>query len=88
MGERVGSPHPAKGGETDAPGPGAHWTTLPQYFKANGYQVYGSGKTFHPNRPMNNDLPLSWTSYDNGQPQHLFRLTNAVRTPSWSNQTC
>jgi hypothetical protein len=23
-----------------------------------------AGKTFHPNRPMNNDLPLSWTSYD------------------------
>ena len=85
VGEWVASPHPAKGGETDAPGAGAHWTTLPQYFKANGYQVYGSGKTFHPNRPMNNDLPLSWTSYDNGQPQRLFRLTNAVRTPS-SNQ--
>ena len=49
--------------EDTTPGRGANWTTMPQYFKQNGYQVYGTGKTFHPNRPVNNDLPLSWTAY-------------------------
>ena len=45
------------------PGAGANWTTLPGYFKAHGYQVYGSGKLFHPNRPRNNDLPQSFDDY-------------------------
>ena len=49
--------------ELTAPGNGANWTTMPQYFKQHGYQVYGTGKLYHPNRPMNNDLPLSWTDY-------------------------
>eukprot|EP01051_Picozoa_sp_SAG22_P009529 SAG22_NODE_800_length_7109_cov_47.259058_5_plen_279_part_00 len=48
------------------PGRGANWTTMPQYFKNMGYQVYGAGKTYHPNRPMNNDLPLSWNAYGGG----------------------
>lgn len=46
--------------------------------------MYGSGKTFHPNRPLNNDLTRSWTSYDqeipgdrnmscnNGNPKYAF----------------
>lgn len=49
--------------EDTAPGNGANWTTMPQYFKNHGYQVYGTGKLFHPNRPANNDVPLSWTDY-------------------------
>eukprot|EP00911_Craspedida_sp_UC1_P002351 UC1_evm1s1764 len=50
------------------PGNGANWTTMPGYFKQHGYQVYGSGKLFHPNRPLDNDMPLSWTSYDDEMP--------------------
>jgi hypothetical protein len=30
--------------------------------------VYGSGKTYHDNRPVNNDLARSWTSYDDEIP--------------------
>ena len=57
--------------EDTRPGRGADWTTLPQYFKQHGYQVYGTGKLFHPDRPMNNDLPKSWTEYaKNGHGQH------------------
>ena len=47
-----------------------------------GYQVYGTGKTFHPNRPVNNDLPRSWTSYDQGADLRNMvraRITNARR---------
>ena len=54
--------HP--GSEGAGPGNGASWFTLPGYFKAHGYQVFGSGKTFHTDRPINNDLAHSWTSYD------------------------
>lgn len=28
--------------------------------------MYGTGKAYHPNRPENNDLERSWTSYDMG----------------------
>lgn len=30
--------------EDTGPGNGAKWTTMPQYFKEHGFQVYGSGK--------------------------------------------
>ena len=39
-----------------------------QDFKLKGYNVYGSGKTFHPDRPVNNDLGRSWSRYDNEIP--------------------
>jgi len=40
---------------------GANWTTLPQYFKQQGYLTYASGKLYHPAHPPNNDYPQSWT---------------------------
>eukprot|EP00041_Stephanoeca_diplocostata_P024992 m.644277 g.644277 ORF g.644277 m.644277 type:complete len:649 (+) comp22647_c0_seq16:193-2139(+) len=43
------------------PGPGANWTTLPGYFKQNGYYTTSSGKVFHPQLPANLDFPQSWS---------------------------
>ncbi len=40
---------------------GADWTTMPGYFKQNGYFTTGAGKLFHPGSPKNNDYPTSWT---------------------------
>lgn len=40
-------------------GIGENWTSLPQYFKKNGYLTLGVGKLFHPNLPPNYDPP-SW----------------------------
>ena len=40
---------------------GPDWTTLPGYFKKNGYWVTGVGKTFHPGSPPNYDFPQSWS---------------------------
>ena len=42
---------------------GKNWTSLPQFFKNHGYNTIGLGKLYHPGRPYNNDMPLSWTSY-------------------------
>ena len=62
--------------ETDV---GAHWVSLPQYFKSNGYLTLGGGKLFHPasaseNVGMhNNDYPESWTEsfpYFDNQPSN------------------
>lgn len=41
-----------------------NFTTLPQYFKSNGYYTYASGKIFHPGVSSNNtdDYPESWTA--------------------------
>jgi hypothetical protein len=40
---------------------------MPGYFRSHGYQVYGSGKLFHPNLPPNNDVALSFTDYSDGE---------------------
>lgn len=39
---------------------GGNFTTIPQYFKENGYLSAGMGKIFHPGHASNNDDPLSW----------------------------
>ncbi|XP_065191322.1 iduronate 2-sulfatase-like [Sycon ciliatum] len=41
---------------------GQNWTTLPQYFKDNGYFSTGVGKLFHPLLPPNGDPP-SWSDF-------------------------
>lgn len=40
-----------------------NFTTLPQYFKDNGYTTYSIGKIFHPGVSSNNndDYPFSWS---------------------------
>lgn len=40
---------------------GEKWTTLPEFFKQQGYETLGHGKLYHPNKPQNNDEPYSWT---------------------------
>ena len=35
---------------------------IPQWFKRNGYHVYGGGKIYHPNHPPQNDNPFSWSA--------------------------
>ncbi|XP_071099564.1 iduronate 2-sulfatase-like [Haliotis cracherodii] len=41
---------------------GGNFTTLPQYFKQNGYRTMGIGKIFHPGMAASgNDDPISWT---------------------------
>ena len=38
-----------------------NFTTLPQYFKENGYISLAMGKIFHPGHTSGNDDPVSWT---------------------------
>jgi iduronate 2-sulfatase len=41
---------------------GGNFTTIPQYFKEQGYRTAGFGKIYHPGKGGgNNDIPLSWT---------------------------
>lgn len=50
------------------PGVGAHWDSMPQYFKKHGYMTAGTGKVYHPGEPPDND-PASWTEPYNPQGQ-------------------
>lgn len=40
---------------------GGNFTTLPEYFKQNGYITAGMGKIFHPGHASGHDDPVSWT---------------------------
>ena len=40
---------------------GGNYTTIPEYFKMNGYKSIGMGKIFHPGHASDNDDPPSWT---------------------------
>ncbi|XP_046566220.1 iduronate 2-sulfatase-like [Haliotis rubra] len=40
---------------------GGNFTTLPEYFKRNGYRTIGMGKIFHPGSSSGGDDPVSWT---------------------------
>jgi len=48
-------------GKDGRPATGANWTSMPEYFKQNGYITLGGGKTYHPGLPPNYDEPLSWS---------------------------
>ena len=54
---------------------GTSWVTLPQYFKQYGYLTMGGGKLYHPNRPANDDQPLSWSPE-----QPYFQGSNQAHT--------
>lgn len=43
---------------------GNQWLSLPQAFKARGYNTFGAGKLFHEGVPPNYDLPYSWSTPD------------------------
>ena len=40
---------------------GGNFTTIPQYFKQQGYRSIGMGKIFHPGHASDNDDPISWS---------------------------
>ncbi|KAK6171255.1 hypothetical protein SNE40_019482 [Patella caerulea] len=40
---------------------GGNYTTIPEFFKNNGYRTIGMGKIFHPGPASGNDDPISWT---------------------------
>lgn len=40
---------------------GGNFTTIPEYFKENGYISAGMGKIFHPGSASGGDDPISWT---------------------------
>jgi len=61
------------------PGNGASWATLPGYFLTKGYNVFGSGKTYHPGRPVNNDHERSWVSYDDAFAEDVNKSCNSGR---------
>lgn len=48
---------------------GGDFTTLPQYFKNNGYRSIGMGKIFHPGSADGDD-PISWSEYFQGVANH------------------
>ena len=50
---------------------GGNFTTIPQYFKENGYMTAGMGKIFHPGGASGHDDPISWTEpYFHGKAPH------------------
>ena len=50
---------------------GGNFTTIPQYFKENGYITAGMGKIFHPGKASGHDDPISWTEpYFHGKAPH------------------
>ena len=40
---------------------GGNYTTMPQFFKQNGYKTICVGKIFHPRKSSNSNDPISWT---------------------------
>ena len=40
---------------------GGNFTTIPQFFKEQGYVTQGMGKIFHPGASSHDDDPISWT---------------------------
>ena len=69
---------------------GGNFTTIPQYFKNNGYRTIGMGKIFHYGTASANDDPISWTDpYFRGlQPDQYIRdglSWNAI--PEWQSTT-
>ena len=59
---------------------GGNYTTIPEYFKQNGYKSIGMGKVFHPGHASNNDDPPSWTAPYFHAPNFRFWDTKNV---SW-----
>ncbi|KAK2159194.1 hypothetical protein LSH36_156g00065 [Paralvinella palmiformis] len=56
---------------------GGNFTTLPQYFKENGYITANVGKVFHPRKASGKDDPMSWTEPIYQPPDKKFWRTLA-----------
>lgn len=52
-----------------------NFTTLPQFFKENGYDTYSVGKIFHPGISSNftDDFPYSWSEYPYHPPTEKYK---------------
>ncbi|XP_075972630.1 iduronate 2-sulfatase [Anticarsia gemmatalis] len=52
-----------------------NFTTLPQFFKENGYDTYSVGKIFHPGISSNftDDYPYSWSEYPYHPPSEIYK---------------
>ncbi|KAL0883654.1 hypothetical protein ABMA27_015780 [Loxostege sticticalis] len=52
-----------------------NFTTIPQYFKENGYETFSVGKVFHPGKSSNftDDYPYSWSHYPYHPPTDKFK---------------
>ncbi|KAF9413418.1 hypothetical protein HW555_008355 [Spodoptera exigua] len=52
-----------------------NFTTLPQFFKENGYDTYSIGKVFHPGISSNftDDYPYSWSEYPYHPPTEKYK---------------
>ena len=57
---------------------GGNFTTIPQYFKNNGYTSIGMGKVFHPGKASGHDDPISWS-----EPYFHGNFTWETRENSW-----
>ena len=69
---------------------GSTWQSLPQTFKDAGYNVFGTGKLYHPNLPPRND-PVSWTNCSeqypawNGGEYVAPSMAKCLANESWGN---
>ncbi|XP_065843965.1 iduronate 2-sulfatase-like [Oscarella lobularis] len=61
---------------------GGNFTSLPEYFKSNGYRTAGMGKVYHDNQ-IREDVPYSWTEpYFHAPAQRRYGCCGN-RTSSW-----
>ena len=69
---------------------GGNFTTIPEYFKINGYRTVGMGKIFHPGRASGWDDPISWTDpYFHGKQPREYTTGNSwysVPESEWSRK--
>ncbi len=67
---------------------GQNWTTMPEFFKNNGYFATGAGKVFHPAHPPNWDEPLSWSEKWGGPFSKCDCVTNGTQDNPVAHATC
>ncbi|KAK6171253.1 hypothetical protein SNE40_019481 [Patella caerulea] len=53
---------------------GGNYTTIPGFFKINGYRTVGMGKIFHPGTASDYDDPISWTDPYYHAPDAKFKF--------------
>ena len=67
---------------------GGNFTTLPEYFKQNGYITAGFGKVFHPGHASGGDDPPSWTEpYYHAPNLDTWSSNSPAGSASWLDVT-
>ena len=61
--------------------PAGNYTTIPQFFKENGYRVASFGKIFHPGKASGHtdDFPYSWTDEPFHPGSQKFKVVVSIR---------